>query len=53
MEMKKGFVQVGVKSHGVDVQRGTKTRQQRESGLDAVEWLAICQILQKKSWLQC
>jgi len=52
MEMEKGFVKVGVKSHGVDVQRGTKTRQQRESSLNAVERLAICQILQKQQRLQ-
>jgi len=28
MQVKKCFVQVGVKSHGVDVQRGTEARQQ-------------------------
>ena len=52
METEKGFVKVGVKSHGVDVQRGTKTRQQRESSLNAVERLSICQILQKQQRLQ-
>ena len=46
MEMKKGFVKMGVKSHGVDVQWGTEAGQQWESRLYAVKWLTICQILQ-------
>jgi len=45
--VKKCFVKVGVKSHGVDVQRGTKPRQQRESGLDAVKRFTIGEILNK------
>jgi len=41
MQMKQCLVEVGVKSHGVDVQRRTKSRKQWKSSLDAVQWFTI------------